>query len=558
MTYDSSSPFLPQKRSMPLRKFLLPLILPLVLVVAGSVALSLSVRSQVDDFAKQLERETESSLHLTQHIFSDLLGLDSSLHEMLYTSDGTHARLSYANAARILSETTFDQHESTNPIISDMRENLLETWKLRQKYDAARSAVNRDWEILFSNLFELTSLMSGYTTELVTDYKNTDRVTIRHLESIAVHLDNLASLKPAIARICKDKKKVTDIATLQIFNEKCSEIRPVPAQLKVSLLELEQIRDQFLASAQKVENDANSLRRKYSVIEKTGLFEQIHQVTLFYGHLLPVFLAFVILAVMLALTAVIGAFFVLKPLTELTTQMRHFLATQEMPKLKARSPVEEINDVINWMQRFCKLILRNRRDLDSLTNRYGELLIDAHKDPLTGLANRKALEEFIAKHDKLPANATLLMIDLDFFKEINDVRGHIFGDEILRVVARHLRRNVSHSDPVYRYGGEEFCIFLTNVTEEEAERIAWRLVRGVRCISRGDASVRADRDADDPLTISVGIAAVSERAGEKDFLSLLREADEALYEAKRSGRNCARVFRIRTQTTLKDDAQVRD
>ena len=137
------------------------------------------------------------------------------------------------------------------------------------------------------------------------------------------------------------------------------------------------------------------------------------------------------------------------------------------------------------------------------------------------------------------------MIDLDFFKKVNDVNGHLVGDEMLRAVARQLRRNISRSDPIYRYGGEEFCVFLTNVTEEEAIGIAKRLVECVRCISRRDASIVEGRYADDPLTISVGIAAVNLKVGEKDFLSLLREADEALYEAKRAGRNCVRVFRRR-------------
>lgn len=542
MTTGSSTPAPAKKRSLPLREFLLPLLLPLILVVAGSVALSFWVHAKIDDFTQQLERETENSLHLTQHIFADLLGLDGALHEMVYTADSTHAHLSYANAWQILSDTTFEQHESAHAIVSELRRNLLQTWQLREQYDIARSEINSDWHSIFYGLFELSSLMSGYNSKLITDYKNTERITIRHLEPVAMHLGNLTSLEPAIARICKDRSRISDAAALQVFDERCSAISSLPEQLKTKLLELRQIREQFLESVQKVAADASTLRAKYSVIEKTGLFEQIRQVTLFYDHLLPIFLAFVILAVILALVAVIGTFFVLRPLTELTTQMRRFLSTHEMPRLRARSPVEEINDVINWMLRFCKLILRSRRDLDSLTNRYDELLIDAHKDPLTGLANRKALEEFVAKHDKLPANATLLMIDLDFFKKINDVRGHIFGDEILRVVARHLRENVAHSDPIYRYGGEEFCIFLTNVTAEEAAKIAWRLVRAVRRISRSDASVCSDRDADDPLTISVGVAAVSERVGEKDFLSLLREADDALYEAKRSGRNCVRTF----------------
>ena len=534
-----------KKRSWPLRTYLLPLILPLVLVVAGSVTLSVSVRTQVDDLALELEHETDNSLHLTQHIFSSLLALESSLHEMVYTADSTHARLSFAKAGRALSESIFDEHPSAKPLLEKLRGHIRNTWQLREQYDLERAVINRDWHTLYSTLFRLSSMMSGYNTRLVQNYTDTERVTVRHLEPIAVHFDNLQSFRPAIARICKDAHKITDAEVRKTFDEHCSMVGSMPAELEKKLLQLSQIRTHFLESVRNLETDSANLRREYSVIEKTKLFEQIRSVTSYYGKMQPLFLAFVILAVLLALTCVVGTFYLLKPLTNLTEQMRRFLSTQEMPGVKARTPVVEINEVINWMLRFCRLLLRNRRDIDSLTNRYDELLLDSHKDPLTGLANRKALEEFIARQSKLPAHATLLMIDLDFFKKVNDVNGHLVGDEMLRAVARQLRRNISRSDPIYRYGGEEFCVFLTNVTEEEAIGIAKRLVECVRCISRRDASIVEGRYADDPLTISVGIAAVNLKVGEKDFLSLLREADEALYEAKRAGRNCVRVFRRR-------------
>ena len=162
-----------KKRSWPLRTYLLPLILPLVLVVAGSVTLSVSVRTQVDDLALELEHETDNSLHLTQHIFSSLLALESSLHEMVYTADSTHARLSFAKAGRALSESIFDEHPSAKPLLEKLRGHIRNTWQLREQYDLERAVINRDWHTLYSTLFRLSSMMSGYNTRLVQNYTAT-------------------------------------------------------------------------------------------------------------------------------------------------------------------------------------------------------------------------------------------------------------------------------------------------------------------------------------------------------------------------------------------------
>ena len=114
------------------------------------------------------------------------------------------------------------------------------------------------------------------------------------------------------------------------------------------------------------------------------------------------------------------------------------------------------------------------------------------------------------------------MVDIDFFKNLNDRCSHQFGDRILHAAAQTLRRYVSKQDTVYRYGGEEFCIVLTNVTQAAAMLVANRLCARVREISR-----------------ETGIA-VPRFLGEKTLPEPFAEADTALYRAKDAGRNCVR------------------
>ena len=132
------------------------------------------------------------------------------------------------------------------------------------------------------------------------------------------------------------------------------------------------------------------------------------------------------------------------------------------------------------------------------------------------------------------------MVDIDFFKNLNDRCGHQFGDRILHATAQTLRRYVSKQDTVYRYGGEEFCIVLSNVTQAAAMLVANRLCARVREISRETGIAVPDIVSDTPLTISVGVSSVTRFLGEQTLPEPFAEADTALYRAKNARRNCVR------------------
>ncbi|NEU11453.1 GGDEF domain-containing protein [Methylobacterium sp. BTF04] len=156
-------------------------------------------------------------------------------------------------------------------------------------------------------------------------------------------------------------------------------------------------------------------------------------------------------------------------------------------------------------------------------------------DPLTGLANRRALDAGLAAlTDAMPVQTALLMIDVDHFKRFNDSYGHPRGDDCLRAVATALAEETRGSqDLVARYGGEEFSILMRGCDDIEVERIARRLFAR---IARLGIAHHGRGDGLQSITVSIGVAVLSAghrtRPGE-----LLAVADAALYEAKRSGRN---------------------
>src|SRR5258705_1976242 len=166
---------------------------------------------------------------------------------------------------------------------------------------------------------------------------------------------------------------------------------------------------------------------------------------------------------------------------------------------------------------------------------YQQTLELSSADPLTGVPNRRQLflrlENELSRSLRFGEPVSLLMIDLDLFKRINDAHGHTVGDGVLRGVAVALRRNVRKIDILARYGGEEFCVVLPRVGKPEAMEVAEKLRPIVAATSIPGPAGQASLS----VTISVGVATIGVDA--EDVPGLIEKADGALYEAKKLGRN---------------------
>jgi diguanylate cyclase (GGDEF)-like protein len=155
-------------------------------------------------------------------------------------------------------------------------------------------------------------------------------------------------------------------------------------------------------------------------------------------------------------------------------------------------------------------------------------------DSLTGLRNRRWLDDTFARQLSRATRAnqplSLLMIDIDRFKDVNDTYGHPAGDAVLRRVAHTLATGLRPQDSLARYGGEEFTVLLPGLARQQALQVAERL-RLVIQANRGDSK----RDHVAQITVSIGVATATH---DESLAALLQRADEALYRAKESGRNC--------------------
>jgi diguanylate cyclase (GGDEF)-like protein len=156
------------------------------------------------------------------------------------------------------------------------------------------------------------------------------------------------------------------------------------------------------------------------------------------------------------------------------------------------------------------------------------LVQQANTDALTGAFNRRFLDpciaEMIERKRRHGAPASLLLIDIDHFKRINDRFGHASGDEVLRTLVRTFSERKRALDRLFRYGGEEFVLLLPDTATADALGVAERL----------RALAQATPMLDEPVTVSIGVAGLEDGQTQDEWL---RRADGALYEAKNAGRN---------------------
>ncbi len=184
------------------------------------------------------------------------------------------------------------------------------------------------------------------------------------------------------------------------------------------------------------------------------------------------------------------------------------------------------------------LELRDRSRLAELTDANSRLELLARTDPLTGIANRRWMMETLNRvwSDGIAQaqGAAILMCDIDHFKQLNDSLGHAEGDRCLVKVAGIIQSSMRDDrDQVARYGGEEFLVLLRDADEEDGVAVAERIRRRVEAASLPNPRSTVGAY----VTVSIGLAVLKHGSEAVSSEALQRQADEALYEAKKNGRN---------------------
>ena len=178
-----------------------------------------------------------------------------------------------------------------------------------------------------------------------------------------------------------------------------------------------------------------------------------------------------------------------------------------------------------------RLVISNRELEEaqrSLEAAVAELRVKSEQDYLTGIPNRRFFEEKLARLLPRDGNGTVMMVDVDHFKRVNDTFGHDAGDAALQAISTCLRDGIRPDDLLGRYGGEEFAIYLRGLQPQDTDMVASRLREAVEAIDF------APLGSQHRLTISIGGAPIGEASDPRGCIAM---ADKALYSAKQAGRN---------------------
>ncbi len=222
--------------------------------------------------------------------------------------------------------------------------------------------------------------------------------------------------------------------------------------------------------------------------------------------------------------------FLARTFNTMAMQLQHVFEEQERQREEIQAQNEELQMLYQQLQTAHQELAQLNQELTEANQLLAQAAVT---DGLTGLKNHRAFQESLnslvqmAERHKQPLS--LIMLDIDHFKEFNDRFGHPAGDELLRQVAEVLRQSGRAYDVAARYGGEEFALLLPNTTLEQAVQVAERLRSQISAIQNPYA----------PVSASLGVA--SYRFGTAPA-TLLYEADAALYRAKRNGRNRVCVY----------------
>jgi len=235
----------------------------------------------------------------------------------------------------------------------------------------------------------------------------------------------------------------------------------------------------------------------------------------------------------------------------LCSQVRSIDRTRNVPILAVTEPENGarmvrgleigVNDYLmrpidkNELLARARSLIRKRRYTERLRDNVQMSIEMAITDALTGLFNRRYMESHLTMLMEQAASRgkplTALVLDIDFFKSVNDTHGHDAGDDVLREFALRIKRSIRGIDLACRYGGEEFVVIMPETDMAVATMVAERLRRRIAAdpfmIQQGTRTI--------PVTISVGVAVM--RGKEDSAAAILKRADQALYKAKRDGRN---------------------
>ena len=511
------------RRGISLQRFMLVVGAPLFCILLLCAVLYLHTVNRIEQASTNMVLQAGPQITRVQRSLINIENLKHYLSLMRFTTDERSARRAYIDAWSILAESVMDRFSNSNELFYPMLYNVETMWSARQELDDAQEALFRAWYQVYSDA-ELAFVREGANRIRLHEFRPTHSAVYNISETGSDELREIMDgYRTMFTLECKTRSSPS---------VGCARLFASIGTFRSALADFDRERAEFTRLSKIIDSDVETLMGSLTQVEINGFVEEItdiasrtNQSKLLVGVFIAGFLAF-------ALFLIAALLIIVRPVTRMAESIREFRAKGTAPKTLPKSPILELQE----LQSVLPLLFT---DMQSEKERNAEMTVERDAlrsetltDPLTQVANRRALELFKRETGGAYGQIVVMMADIDFFKKFNDTYGHRFGDEVLRAIARAIKSQIRSRDHVFRYGGEEFCVILAESDEHVAHEVGTRICDCVRSMKPGFL-----QNCPTKLTISVGVSTARRWSGQSVIDELIEQADQALYVSKRTGRD---------------------
>ncbi len=521
-----------RRRLLRVQTFVLIVFTPMLAVIVGVLFFFYNEFRSMAVSSEQLTQDVVPQIFNAQKVFINIDALRYQLATIHESVSRTSARIAFVSAQSILTDLGSDDAQLSAPGSAVLLRQLQTFWYSRLSLEGRQNDLLKSLNSITYYGVLIDDALGGrepseaqaWIRELSLDQASMD----------GYNADGVSRVKAAARR------KLTECSTSRSSVKAAHECAVYYLEfngLTRRLESYEQALNRFNVMYDSIKEQVNELAVQSSSVETRTINSHLSSIVQAARNSAPlVFISLITLFVLMAASVFLIYRYVSYPLTLIMRVITIFRSRKRRPHTFPTSSIQEIDAISGVLPKLFDDVYRSEDEARDTSRNYMSLLDASYKDELTGGANRRALDAFMAEMDKRPAQEGLcvLMIDIDHFKDFNDRRGHQYGDYVLKTIAKTLMKSLSgrEGDVVYRYGGEEFVVVLNNIEAAQRQGIGERLCDQVRKL--GIPNPANDTGL---LTISVGASPVTGIDAVYSVETLITRADKAMYEAKNGGRN---------------------
>lgn len=511
---------------MKIHSFVFVVFVPVLAVITAMFFFFTLEFNKVRESSEQLTQTVVPSILNAQRTFVNIDGLRyhaSTIHTRI---DRDEAKDAYIDCQSIISEIAMNDTQLPHDKLAAMMSQLHEFWKVRLNLEQLQDTV-------MGKLYHLYNLR----LLILHDSGRSAKYEPEHLDALSSSMQSLSSDSVKLYDRLKHEANDTLGTCAGVVPEKvsgmCSVYDTEYREMQSKMQELDLKLQDFNAAYEKFGESINELVVISSQIETTTLDNRLLSITDVAGTAEPMVLAALgVLSLLMVVAYLMIYHFISRPLAEITSIILMFRKKMERPEFFPTSSITEIESINSVLPQLFDEMRKQALELRDSNESYQNLLNVSVKDALTGVYNRKALEDMIDATVQVEPNLSIYMIDIDNFKFFNDRMGHQYGDKILSTIAEVLERNLPENGTAYRYGGEEFLLIVRGLSLEERESFGRKLCDAVLALE-----VKNEANSNGLMSISVGCSDLTTTSFAIGYRTLIKQADIAMYAAKQGGRN---------------------